>query len=408
MPVSDVLRIDGVYYDTQKMADAHPGGDLVVLMCNKQDATAMFNSSHRRTFNHEKYKKFVVNESDVAEASKLPVYTQKYDTYFEICEKVKPMLAKTGGFATWEYFLKVIFLLGVVLTIDVYTIFYGRMMWMTIVQSFFFGWIGLNIQHDANHGAVSKTWSVNRMLGLSQDVIGGNSLGWMINHNTVHHVHCNDTDLDHDLDIPLLRLHKKVPWKLNHTMQQIYFMILQVLFGPVHVTYNFLLIWSGPTEAQKIYKHYWSLNQITSLILPLRIVSIAMHSHSIQNTLLHMFVQYAVGGLYLAFFFIISHNFEGVHKENIDSTQGCFVRNQVETSCNVGGAKLAQINGGLNFQIEHHLFPRVHHSNYAKIAPAVKEICKKKGISYVHYPTIWENFYSTYTHLKNLGKKPLA
>lgn len=64
---------------------------------------------------------------------------------------------------------------------------------------------------------------------------------------------------------------------------------------------------------------------------------------------------------------------------------------KVVTSSNVGGWKLALLNGGLNYQIEHHLFPRMNHMHYATIAPVVRQFCEEKGIPYKHFPTVREN-----------------
>jgi fatty acid desaturase (delta-4 desaturase) len=402
----DVLRIDDKYYDTRKLAAVHPGGELVVLMCNRQDATAMFYSSHRRKFPHEKYTKYQVKETSVAPEVALHPSTQHFETYLEICEKVRPVLSATGGFAPWWYYLKVIFLVGTLVLLDIYSFLTLRPLWATCLSSLFMGFIGLNVQHDANHGAISKNWLINRVVGMSQDLIGGSSLSWMVNHNTIHHVHCNDVERDHDLDIPLLRLHGGAKWYFPHVLQQVYFVILEILFGPVHVLYNFMFVMSGPDDRVKLLGRHWRMSQVLSLIIPLRVAAMVWNSASLSDIALHSFFQYAVGGAYLAFFFIISHNFEGVKKEGVNSFGGDFVKNQAETSSNVGGSLLAHFNGGLNYQIEHHLFPRVHHSHYWKLAPIVRKVCAEKGIQYVHFPTIWDNFYSTFKHLETLGTSP--
>merc|ERR1711991_422354 len=112
------------------------------------------------------------------------------------------------------------------------------------------------------------------------------------------------------------------------------------------------------------------------LMLAFNVVRVALNLmvHPSMHTLAMLAVWYMAGGLYLAFFFVISHSF-------------------------VGAWLLAHINGGLNYQIEHHLFPRVHHSNYHRIAPVVRRVCEQHGIQYVHFPTIWDNVASTFEHL---------
>ena len=116
----------------------------------------------------------------------------------------------------------------------------------------------------------------------------------------------------------------------------------------------------------------------------------------------------SVGAGYLSFFFIISHNYEGVGfiggPMSTLSREDSFVKRQAETSSNVGGKALAVLNGGLNYQIEHHLFPRLHHAHYHDISPTVRAFCEKKGVKYQHYSGVPENVRAMVRHLYKLGR----
>ena len=158
------------------------------------------------------------------------------------------------------------------------------------------------------------------------------------------------------------------------------------------------------------------------------------------------------GGSYLAFFFMISHNFEGAHaltdttrpsnkggeknsflyKQVISSQNNRVLRNksviisiqlsqQVVPSSNVGGWFLCHLHGGLNYQIEHHLFPGMNHCHYPTIAPIVRyeqnlpnipwsviylffrQFCEEKNIPYRHFPTIMDNWKSSVAHFFDMG-----
>ena len=101
---------------------------------------------------------------------------------------------------------------------------------------------------------------------------------------------------------------------------------------------------------------------------------------------------------------LVSHNYDGVLQ--YDTYYGeklGLLKRQVLTSSNVGGTWLCELNGGLNYQIEHHLFPRIHHSHYPKIAPVVKAFCEKHRIRYTHFPSIRANVWSCMEHLTNMG-----
>jgi fatty acid desaturase (delta-4 desaturase) len=78
---------------------------------------------------------------------------------------------------------------------------------------------------------------------------------------------------------------------------------------------------------------------------------------------------------------------------------------QVVSSSNVGGWWLCQLNGGLNYQIEHHLFPRINHTHYPTIAPVVRQFCKERGVAYVHFDTVAANVASCAKHLADLGSQ---
>lgn len=409
----NVMLIDGLYYDTAKLAAIHPGGELMVQLCNGQDGTTVFNSYHRRKFPHDKYKHFLVDPKDVCPEviAGIKPNHQTFDNYFELVEKIKPIIAPTKGFAPPSYFVKVFAILSVVFFLDlIYPIFYRREWYLSALLGWVLGLIGLNIQHDANHGAVSANPLVNRVLGLGQDYLGGGSIAWMVNHNTIHHVHCNDCELDHDLASgePFLRLHGKAQWKLWNKIQHWYFLILEAGFGPLHIVSSAIFLWSKPTAREEIFEKHRNVSRFLTFLFPLRFLILLIHCTSVWDAVTQMLITNSLGGCYLAFFFLLSHNFEGVKKESIDSLNNCFVHNQVTTSSNVGYNILAQFNGGLNYQIEHHLFPRVHHAYYARLSPICRKFAEEHGYKYTHFPTIWDNLVSTYKHLSSLGSSAKA
>ena len=330
---------------------------------------------------------------------------QNYATLFEIADKIRPLLTN-GGFAKWYYWPKVAFLVGGFLILDLLPLLYGRYWVWSIMQGLMMAWIGLNVQHDANHGAVSKNPRVNRLLGLTQDMIGGSAMGWMISHNVVHHVHCNCIGRDHDLDIAGVRTTDKMPWAIPHQFQQLYIFALEALFGIFHPLYNMVVTIQGPgTGKRAILAPFFETHRAMLLTNVARWAA-AAYLEGVGTMATHFALTYCIGGFYLAFFFIISHHYDGVRKEDVDSLTDDFVKNQAETSSNVAGALLAHLNGGLNYQIEHHLFPRIHHSHYATIAPVVRATCQKHGIRYTHFDTIAQNVASLYAHLKKLGVAP--
>ncbi|AYU77393.1 delta-6 fatty acid desaturase, putative [Leishmania donovani] len=400
----DVLSIDGIYYDTEKLALMHPGGAMMVRLCNGRECTAIFLSYHRRRFPHALYEQYQVPKDQVHPGSLIEQRQQpSYDSYLELCKRIQPIIAPTKGFAPWYYYLKAAFWLTVMLGLDLYSLFYRRAYFLTVIQSLSMAMVGLNVQHDANHGALSRDWRVNRILGLSQDMLGGSSISWIVNHDYVHHIYTNEPGRDADLEIPLLRLHSGIPVRLAYCLQQFYIFFLEAAFGPAHVLFNIIFLAKGPSEKQRLIKTQWVVSLCMLSIIPYRLLCNFLHATSFCDGVMSCVLQYALGGFYLAYFFLLSHNFDGAKKVGTSDGQD-FVACQGETSCNFGGWWWGQINGGLNFQIEHHLFPRVHHGYYAYLAPIVRKFCEERGFTYTHYHTIQENMMSTFRHMEQYGR----
>jgi fatty acid desaturase (delta-4 desaturase) len=91
---------------------------------------------------------------------------------------------------------------------------------------------GLNVQHDANHGAISRNPRINRVLGATQNWIGGSAIAWVHQHVVQHHIHTNDLEKDPDIaGNPYLRLNPNQKLMEFHIIQHIYFFVLLALYG---------------------------------------------------------------------------------------------------------------------------------------------------------------------------------
>jgi len=125
-------------------------------------------------------------------------------------------------------------------------------------------------------------------------------------------------------------------------------------------------------------------------------------------TVLQILFMGASESLTLATLFSLSHNFEYVSRDPMkeyreDGKPVCWFKSQVETSSTYGSFIAGYLTGGLNFQVEHHLFPRMSSAHYPYIAPKVREICKKHGVQYIYYPWVWQNFIATVKYMNQAG-----
>lgn len=264
-------------------------------------------------------------------------------------------------------------------------------------------WIGLAVQHTANHGALAGWPRVGFWLGMTDDLIGGSSLVWRYHHCVSHHLYTNDVGLDMDVfsSFPFVRLDPRQERKCWHRFQFLYAWILFFFFYISIQIQEVGVMLDGPSiNGVKFIgascfeiAMFWIL-KVAHLGLYL---GLPLWLHGNPMIFAYFFLFGAVGGFTLGLTFLVSHNLEsvkpgkdGIQVGDADANNVCsdWCKWQIETSASWGGAVGSFFTGGLNLQIEHHLFPGVAHNCYPAIAKIVKEECKKRGIRYAGYDTL--------------------
>lgn len=289
--------------------------------------------------------------------------------------------------------------------------------------------IGMNVQHDANHGACSKTPWVNDFFGIFADLIGGSKWLWMEQHWT-HHSYTNHAEKDPDSfgAEPMLLFND---YPLDHPARK-WFHRFQVFFYiPVLAGYwvssvfnpEVLDLQQAGAKGVGIKMDNDFIKSRAKFATALRISYIFLNvympfkNHGLNwGTFSTIMLMGVAESLALAVLFSLSHNFvhadrdpthmldeKGNKSTAAAGEQVCWFKSQVETSCTYGGAISGYFTGGLNFQVEHHLFPRMSSSWYPYIAPKVREVCKKHGVKYAYYPWVHQNFISTVTYMNQAG-----
>ena len=281
--------------------------------------------------------------------------------------------------------------------------------------------IGMNVQHDANHGAASKKAWVNDLFGLGADFIGGSKWLWQEQHWT-HHSFTNHPEKDPDgkgaepfflfNDYPLD--HPARTW--FHRMQ-VYFYLpilagywISSIFNPqiVDLRQRGALDAGIQMESPHIKKSRKYALGLRVLYIVTNIVMPLLHQGVRLPVFANIMLLGAAESLALAVLFSLSHNFENADRNPTKAAQDsgepvCWFKAQVETSCTYGGFISGCLTGGLNFQVEHHLFPRMSSSWYPYIAPTVRRVCAKHGVNYRYYPWVWQNLVSTLKYINAAG-----
>ena len=405
---SGSIRIQNKIYSAEEIARFHPGGPLFVRSFAGRDATQAFLSYHRRPFPHSKAEVKAALERNVDDADEVNEENLN-DDFLELCERVDKVLPRMKSFAPWHYYIKASFIWGTSMALEAHMHYNASYPWYeTALLGFFYALIGLNIQHDANHGALSKNWWVNRFWGMSQNWYGGSVVSWIHQHVVQHHIHTNDVYLDPDIEgkSPILRLNPNQPLLKLYMFQHFYYFLLILMFG-YNIIYQAVLTlvrYCNKTAFSALVRPYLFMEHCWNALFIFRwfVLPVVLTGGSL-TPILSIMPMFMVFGTYLSFFFHISHNFMGVEQLEDTSAKRSFLYNQLITSSNVCGPRLCFLNGGLNYQIEHHLFPRMHHGHYPTVAPIVKRFCEEKGLPYHHFATVSENAWSCIEHLLQYG-----
>lgn len=293
---------------------------------------------------------------------------------------------------------------------------------MWIIMGIAMAGIGFSIMHDANHGAYSKNKKVNQYLGYVINLVGGSAINWKIQHNVLHHTFTNVDGIDEDIDPgKLMRLspHKK-RYKL-HRLQHIYGWGLYCLMTFLWITtkdfrqlYRYKRM--GLTKAQNIKVGTQLTRLIISkisyytifLAIPLIVFSIAWWQVVLFFVLMHF-----TAGLILGCVFQPAHVMPTAAYPLPDkqgNLENDWAVHQLYTTTNFspGSRILGWYVGGLNYQIEHHLFPTICHVHYQNISKIVKQTAEEYGLPYHSQPNFFSAIVNHARMLRDLGKYDLA
>ncbi|MCP4520654.1 MAG: acyl-CoA desaturase [Cytophagales bacterium] len=277
--------------------------------------------------------------------------------------------------------------------------------------------VGMGIMHDAIHGSYSPKSFVNKYLGYTINLIGGSDDVWKIQHNVLHHSYTNIHEADDDINAPFfLRFSPHANKNKLHYYQHIYAWFLYGLstlswvaskdFVRLKRYYKMGLVGDKKAYRKTVSKIiFWKIVAFTlSIGLPL-----AISSHSVGMILLAFFCMHFVAGLSMTVVFQAAHVIRATdfpipdEKGMIESER--FIH-QMATTSNFSPKSwlLSWFIGGLNFQVEHHLFPHISHVHYHKIAPIVKQTAEEYGIPYLCEKTFASAIKQHYLMLKELGR----
>lgn len=291
---------------------------------------------------------------------------------------------------------------------------------LVVVMGLGLAGIGLSVMHDANHGAYSRNTSVNNFIGYSLNLLGASSFNWKVQHNVLHHTYTNVFEEDEDISPRgALRLAPQSTWKPAHRYQYIYAWLLYGLMTIVWIVYkDFTRLAkyhrNGMLKAQKAsVAKEWAILLATKVVFVGYIFVIPLLFTPLLwwQVLLGVILMHYVAGFMLAIIFQPAHVIEGTEYPELNENR-CLEHNwavhQLLTTTNFanGNRWFSWYVGGLNFQIEHHLFPNICHVHYRQLAGIVRQTATDFGLPYRSSYTFWGALAAHGRQLRILGTRP--
>jgi linoleoyl-CoA desaturase len=275
--------------------------------------------------------------------------------------------------------------------------------------------IGFNVMHDANHGSWSKRAGVNAVLAFTSDVLGASGWLWRQKHNVLHHTYTNVTGMDPDVEAgPFLRLAPEQPVHAWHRWQ---FLYAWPLYGVFMIKWWFAddlrELLTGRIEGHPFIRprgRDLALLVLGKLLFLVWAVVIPLLVHPTWALVPLWLLAAGTLGLVLATVFQLAHC---VVDADFVAPRGGMIPNdwaahQISTTVDFarGSRLLTWYLGGLNYQVEHHLFTKICHVHYPALAPIVEEACRDYGIRYRSQPTLRRALAGNVRWLRVMGRMP--
>lgn len=276
--------------------------------------------------------------------------------------------------------------------------------------------IGFNVMHEGGHQAFSKHRWINSVSAYFLNVLGGISYFWKTKHNINHHTFTNVEGMDSDIDVkPFMRLHHGQPWRPYHRFQHLYWVPLYGISYIAWVFYEDFVkffkkkIASGaeakPLPLKEKFIFWFTKAMFISVYMVVPVIVVGF-----VPWLIGFLIITFICGLTTSIVFQLAHVVEGTQfhipeNQAVDDRKQEWAVHQVVSTANFATTSKALhwLLGGLNFQIEHHLFPHISHIHYPEISKRVKQACNQTGITYHEYKSMFKAIISHLVHLKKLG-----
>ena len=315
--------------------------------------------------------------------------------------------------------VKAIFLFLGYLALYVHLVFFTPIWWLAIPECILLGGvtaaIGFNVMHDGGHGSFSNHKILNKLAAFSVNFLGASAIMWNIKHNIIHHTYTNISGVDDDIEAgPALRFTNEQKKLSHHKYQHYYFWILYTL---LHIVWIFVTdykkyfsgkIGNVPIRKLSTQEHisFWT----AKIVYFIMIVIVPIYVLGFVTWIAGFLLVTMITGFTISIVFQLAHTVEHTEfpmpSEVTGKIENEWAIHQINTTANfaTNNKLISWLVGGLNFQIEHHLFPKISHVHYPAISKIIKKTCDEYGIKYIEYPKMRHAVLSHVNYLKRMGQ----
>jgi linoleoyl-CoA desaturase len=343
----------------------------------------------------------------------------------ELKKRVQEYFDKSGKLTTGNtsLFAKGIMLVSSFLFLYIHLVFFTPGIFWAITECLLLGGvtaaIGFNIMHDGAHGSFSKYKFINKAAAFTLNGLGGSHFMWNMKHNIIHHAYTNIDGVDDDINIqPWMRMSSTQKRYKMHRFQHYYFW---VLYSSLYIFWIFLLdytkyfrkrIGSTPLKKMQIKDHvtFWGSKVLHAFFF----VALPIYATNFIAWLAGFLVYSFFAGFVLSIVFQLAHAVEHTHfpmpNEETNKMEDAWAIHQLKTTANFAthNKVVSWLVGGLNFQIEHHLFPKISHVHYPNISKIIKQVCTEFNVQYIEFKRVRTALWSHILFLKQMGNAASA
>jgi linoleoyl-CoA desaturase len=306
------------------------------------------------------------------------------------------------------------------------TLFYNPGAWFLIamyaVMGFSMAGIGMSIMHDANHGAYSSNQKANTFIGYALNLVGGMVYNWKIQHNVLHHNYTNITGFDDDVDDKIVckfSPNSSSKQRGIHRFQYIYAFFFYSILTLYWVTLKDFVQYKRYIEygvqknsrAKNIRLLFTTIFLKLAYLAYMFLLPMYVGGYSFGAVMAGFIILHVICGVILSVVFQLAHcvdetSYPMPNEEN--KIMEDWAIHQMRTTMNFSGKSwfITWYVGGLNYQIEHHLFPSICHVHYPALSKIVRETAEEFNVPYLYTPTFMQAFRSHIKALKKFGYKP--